>query len=231
MVFRTLVKRAAWTGRDRRAASAVAVLIIASLAAATAATGPEREGEIERNDRARAPYAVGLWGDLPYSAAQAETGVPNLIPRRQTVSGCARSAARELHARRDLRRQPGERKQRRALAEGGRRSEEPGGVLVSATDCAREQNGRADSLSDVRRRGEGGFCGLRHAVRLRPAVDAARAAGHDLWQETAVRCQKFTSAWSANRRCVGCLTGKFVNRRTSASSRRAVAAPPWCGNQ
>ena len=81
MVFRTLVKRAAWTGRDRRAASAVAVLIIASLAATTAATGQEREGETERNDRARAAYAVGLWGDLPYSAAQAETGVPNLIPR------------------------------------------------------------------------------------------------------------------------------------------------------
>jgi hypothetical protein len=25
------------------------------------------------------PYAIGLWGDLPYSASQATTGVPNLI--------------------------------------------------------------------------------------------------------------------------------------------------------
>ena len=27
----------------------------------------------------RAPYAIGLWGDLPYSDVQALTGVPNLI--------------------------------------------------------------------------------------------------------------------------------------------------------
>src|SRR5215813_11573143 len=25
------------------------------------------------------PYAIGLWGDLPYNTAQATTGVPNLI--------------------------------------------------------------------------------------------------------------------------------------------------------
>jgi len=27
----------------------------------------------------RAPYAIGLWGDLPYSTLQATVGVPNLI--------------------------------------------------------------------------------------------------------------------------------------------------------
>src|SRR5215813_134322 len=27
----------------------------------------------------RAPYAIGLWGDLPYNSAQATVGVPNLI--------------------------------------------------------------------------------------------------------------------------------------------------------
>ena len=38
----------------------------------------------ERQDRqireeGWSPYAIGLWGDLPYSPLQAETGVPNLI--------------------------------------------------------------------------------------------------------------------------------------------------------
>src|SRR5262249_15885686 len=32
-----------------------------------------------RDDNARGQYAIGLWGDLPYSAAQATVGVPNLI--------------------------------------------------------------------------------------------------------------------------------------------------------
>jgi hypothetical protein len=30
-------------------------------------------------DDDRAPYAIGLWGDLPYNSAQATVGVPNLI--------------------------------------------------------------------------------------------------------------------------------------------------------
>src|SRR5215470_8889372 len=30
-------------------------------------------------DDDRAPYAIGLWGDLPYNSAQAAVGVPNLI--------------------------------------------------------------------------------------------------------------------------------------------------------
>lgn len=30
-------------------------------------------------DKSNEPYAVGLWGDLPYSPAQATVGVPNLI--------------------------------------------------------------------------------------------------------------------------------------------------------
>ena len=32
-----------------------------------------------RNDEGKRPYAIGLWGDLPYSDLQALTGVPNLI--------------------------------------------------------------------------------------------------------------------------------------------------------
>ncbi|MBC7516279.1 MAG: hypothetical protein H7237_07620, partial [Alkalinema sp. FL-bin-369] len=31
------------------------------------------------NDRNSGTYAIGLWGDLPYSDVQAQTGVPNLI--------------------------------------------------------------------------------------------------------------------------------------------------------
>lgn len=31
------------------------------------------------DDKSNEPYAVGLWGDLPYSPAQATVGVPNLI--------------------------------------------------------------------------------------------------------------------------------------------------------
>src|SRR5258705_896240 len=58
----------------------IAVLIVAA-AATTRATG--NEGDDRRHDRddrdGREPYAIGLWGDLPYSDLQAQTGVPNLI--------------------------------------------------------------------------------------------------------------------------------------------------------
>lgn len=40
-----------------------------------AASADQRD---ERHDRSE-PYAIGLWGDLPYSDAQALSGVPNLI--------------------------------------------------------------------------------------------------------------------------------------------------------
>lgn len=33
----------------------------------------------DRDDSDRGTYAIGLWGDLPYSDAQALTGVPNMI--------------------------------------------------------------------------------------------------------------------------------------------------------
>ena len=36
------------------------------------------DDEIDDGGR-NAPYAIGLWGDMPYSDAQALTGVPNLI--------------------------------------------------------------------------------------------------------------------------------------------------------
>ena len=51
----------------------LAVLIAASIAAGFAIGG---NGETNKKNFG---YAVGLWGDLPYSDEQATTGVPNLI--------------------------------------------------------------------------------------------------------------------------------------------------------
>jgi hypothetical protein len=52
---------------------ALGALIVAALAAGLAIAG---KGETNKKDF---EYAIGLWGDLPYSAVQADPGVPNLI--------------------------------------------------------------------------------------------------------------------------------------------------------
>lgn len=59
----------------------VAVLIlVAGAAALTAGQAPQARGADDRDeDRGSRRYAIGLWGDLPYSDVQAQTGVPNLI--------------------------------------------------------------------------------------------------------------------------------------------------------
>lgn len=49
----------------------IAALVITSLSIGTAIASDD-EDEVE-------PYAIGLWGDLPYNDEQAQTGVPNLI--------------------------------------------------------------------------------------------------------------------------------------------------------
>lgn len=51
----------------------LAILIIAAATTALAA------GRFGRGDDEPGMYAIGLWGDLPYSDVQALTGVPNLI--------------------------------------------------------------------------------------------------------------------------------------------------------
>jgi hypothetical protein len=51
--------------------------VLAGVLVATAAVGVA-SGKDDRNDK-NFPYAIGLWGDLPYSDLQATTGVPNLI--------------------------------------------------------------------------------------------------------------------------------------------------------
>jgi hypothetical protein len=52
----------------------IAALLVAALGAGFALGGHGAEANKKNFD-----YAVGLWGDLPYSDLQATTGVPNLI--------------------------------------------------------------------------------------------------------------------------------------------------------
>jgi hypothetical protein len=61
----------------------------------------------------------------PPQAGRARVRRLALLPCRQAAPGLARPARRELHARRDVRRQRGQRPQRRALGQGARRPEEP----------------------------------------------------------------------------------------------------------
>ena len=64
-------------GRCARFGWAIAAAIVA-MAATTVATA--NDGDDRQDDRdGREPYAIGLWGDLPYSDLQAQVGVPNLI--------------------------------------------------------------------------------------------------------------------------------------------------------
>ncbi|MEY8877094.1 MAG: hypothetical protein AB9M60_11335 [Leptothrix sp. (in: b-proteobacteria)] len=58
--------------RHARAATLV------SLALSACVLSPARADEAEHDDDLK-PYAIGLWGDLPYSDAQSTVGLPNLI--------------------------------------------------------------------------------------------------------------------------------------------------------
>jgi hypothetical protein len=59
--------------KHRLVVPALAVALVAAVAAGIAIAGkPGR-------DDTKFEYAIGLWGDLPYSAVQADPGVPNLI--------------------------------------------------------------------------------------------------------------------------------------------------------
>ena len=50
--------------------------VLAAIPLTKAIAGDNKTGTGGNGDN---PYAIGLWGDLPYSSAQATTGVPNLI--------------------------------------------------------------------------------------------------------------------------------------------------------
>src|SRR5262252_6655038 len=54
------------------------LLALGVLVAAAALAGVAVAGKGNGNDKTF-EYAIGLWGDLPYSAVQADVGVPNLI--------------------------------------------------------------------------------------------------------------------------------------------------------
>lgn len=54
-------------------------LLCVTLAAATLAAPAMADAGHDHDDEHAASYAIGLWGDLPYSAQQAAIGVPNLI--------------------------------------------------------------------------------------------------------------------------------------------------------
>ena len=68
-------------GRSRH--SRTRVIVVATLMAAGMATLAGAAGDDARIDQAVrsgwSPFAIGLWGDLPYSAEQETVGVPNLI--------------------------------------------------------------------------------------------------------------------------------------------------------
>ena len=57
----------------------LAAAIVAALSAALASAGRDDDDD-DRGD-SRSSYAIGLWGDVPYSDEQVTSGVPNLIAR------------------------------------------------------------------------------------------------------------------------------------------------------
>jgi hypothetical protein len=63
-------------GAPRPFLTALVVLIVAAMATTLATAGGFGGRD---DDPGRSSYAIGLWGDLPYSTVQATVGVPNLI--------------------------------------------------------------------------------------------------------------------------------------------------------
>lgn len=60
--------------------SAFGLVIVAAITTAVAVAGVVQDrDDDEDDDGGREGYAIGLWGDLPYSDLQATIGVPNLI--------------------------------------------------------------------------------------------------------------------------------------------------------
>jgi hypothetical protein len=56
------------------------MFLVSVLAATAMGQGPQRSSsDGPENDQDEGKYAIGLWGDLPYSDVQAQTGIPNLI--------------------------------------------------------------------------------------------------------------------------------------------------------
>ena len=102
-----------------------------------------------------------------------------LLPDRQAVPRFPGPPARELHAGRDVRRPPGERRQRRALAQGADRPAEPRRVRVPAADRAGEPGSGSVALSTgVGRSAVSGRRSCRpRATAMRRATERPRPAG------------------------------------------------------
>jgi hypothetical protein len=56
-----------------------ALVVAAAITGLAAGEGPQGRDDDRDEGEGRGAYAIGLWGDLPYSDLQALTGVPNLI--------------------------------------------------------------------------------------------------------------------------------------------------------
>jgi len=75
------------TTRLKRMSYFAAVLITGTAIAVVSVTrvgAKDGEGPDDKEGEGRSPYAIGLWGDLPYSDLQATVGVPNLIADMNT---------------------------------------------------------------------------------------------------------------------------------------------------
>src|SRR5258705_682045 len=79
--YRNMMKASQWNSPGWQTTRKLAGLAFAILlvAASTAFAASRFGGDDDRDDDERRSYAIGLWGDLPYSDVQALTGVPNLI--------------------------------------------------------------------------------------------------------------------------------------------------------
>src|SRR5712675_2205080 len=79
--YRNMMKAAQWNSPGWQTTRKLAGLAFAILlvAATTAFAASRFGGDDTRDDDERRSYAIGLWGDLPYSDVQALTGVPNLF--------------------------------------------------------------------------------------------------------------------------------------------------------
>ena len=71
--------RRRWRVTRKRLWMTVTVLVAAAATTALAAWGGVAGRDDDRDDDHDRRYAIGLWGDLPYSDVQAQAGVPNLI--------------------------------------------------------------------------------------------------------------------------------------------------------
>src|SRR5262245_66061983 len=76
--YYSFVRRSNSAKKHRLAAPALAALLaVAGISTVVAFQGKNGIGGLQGN--AAAAYAIGLWGDLPYSTIQETVGLPNLI--------------------------------------------------------------------------------------------------------------------------------------------------------